>query len=44
MGNRFVCLALAFCLIVLAGAGWAASYHYSGRIGSRQVVQMDLTR
>lgn len=37
-----LCLIIMLCL--LAGAGWAASYHYSGNIGDRTAVQMDLAR
>jgi len=35
---------LAAACLLLAGAGWAASYHYTGSIGDRTAVQMDLAR
>jgi len=37
-------LIIALCLLFLAGSGWTAAYHYSGSIGNRTAVQMDLTR
>jgi len=43
MRSQMTALIAALCLL-LAGAGWAASYHYSGNVGERTAVQMDLAR
>lgn len=37
-------LLMTLCILLLAGAGWSTSYHYSGNIGKRTGVQMDLER